>query len=38
VQFYFNAQIPIERDFNGNLAPGVGFLAGITYVFNAGGP
>lgn len=38
VQFYFNAQIPIERDFNGNLAPGVGFLAGITYVFNTGGP
>lgn len=33
-QFYFNAQIPIVRDFNGNLAPGVGFLAGITHVFN----
>lgn len=37
MQFYFNAQIPIVRDFNGNLAPGVGFLAGITYAFNPGG-
>jgi hypothetical protein len=37
VQFYFNAQIPIERDFNSNLAPGVGFLAGFTHMFNLGG-
>jgi hypothetical protein len=34
LQVYFNAQIPVVRDFNGNLAPGVGFLAGLTHVFN----
>ena len=31
---YFNAQIPIVRDFNNNIAPDVGFLAGVTHVFN----
>jgi hypothetical protein len=31
---YFNAQIPVVRDFNNNIAPDVGFLAGLTHVFN----
>jgi hypothetical protein len=31
---YFNAQIPIVRDFNNNIAPDVGILAGVTHVFN----
>jgi hypothetical protein len=34
---YFNAQIPVVRDFNNNIAPDVGFLAGITHVFNLKG-
>jgi hypothetical protein len=35
--FYFNAQIPLVRDFNNNIAPDVGFLAGMTQVFNVKG-
>jgi hypothetical protein len=37
VQFYFNAQIPVVRDFNGNLGPDVGFVAGFTHMVNLGG-
>jgi hypothetical protein len=36
--FYFYAQIPVVRDFNNNIAPDVGYVAGRTYVFNVKGP
>lgn len=31
---YFFAQFPLVRDFNNNIAPDVGFLGGLTHVFN----
>lgn len=34
MQVYFFSQIPVQRDFNGNLAQGVSYLAGITKYFN----
>ena len=34
---YFNVQIPVARDFNGNLAQGVSYVAGISYFFNLWG-
>ena len=36
--FYFYAQIPVVRDFNNNIAPDVGYVAGLTHVFNVKGP
>jgi hypothetical protein len=37
-QGYFIAQIPIYRDFNGNLQQDLSFVAGITKVFNVRSP
>jgi len=34
IQVYFFSQIPVQRDFNGNLAQGVSYLAGITKYFS----
>lgn len=38
ISFYFNAQIPVVRDFNGNLAQGVSYLFGLTKTFHVGSP
>lgn len=38
ISFYFNAQIPVVRDFNGNLAQGVSYLFGFTKTFQVGSP
>lgn len=38
ISFYFNAQIPMVRDFNGNLAQGVSYLFGFTKTFQVGSP
>jgi hypothetical protein len=34
MQVYFFSQIPVQRDFNGNLMQGVSYLAGITKYFS----
>jgi hypothetical protein len=34
MQVYFFSQIPLQRDFNGNLMQGVSYMAGITKYFN----
>ena len=31
---YFYTQIPVVRDFNNNLAQGVSYIVGVSYVFN----
>jgi len=38
MQVYFFSQIPVQRDFNGNLAQGVSYLAGITKYFSFSKP
>ena len=35
---YFYSQIPIARDFNGNLAQGVSYVFGITKLFQVMNP
>jgi hypothetical protein len=35
---YFYSQIPIARDFNGNLAQGVSYVFGITKLFQVMSP
>jgi len=32
-RFYVFAQVPVARDFNGNLAQGVSYMGGITQYF-----
>jgi hypothetical protein len=34
MQVYFFSQVPVQRDFNGNLAQGVSYMAGITKYFS----
>ncbi len=36
-QFYFYSQIPVARDFNGNLAQDVSFTFGVTHYFQVPG-
>src|SRR5712692_4507969 len=33
-KLYFYTQIPVVRDFNNNLAQGVSYIVGVSYVFN----